>query len=194
MNFALFLNTTLTWLTVLAQAISIIIILAVIFSPKKDVVPTGCLQVKCVKIVGLVKKYALHIVFVVSFIAMVGSLSYSDILGYTPCLMCWYQRIAMYPVVLISFVALVIKDKRVLMYVLCLSIIGAGFALYHYLLQLGLFPAPCTTSGYSVSCAEKFVLRLGYITIPMMALSAFVLNTIVALITYFSLDLGEAKK
>jgi disulfide bond formation protein DsbB len=186
MNFASFLNTSLAWLTVLSEVISLIIILALIFSPRKNAIPTNWIQKKSLVISNLARKYALHVVFIVSLVAMAGSLSYSDILGYTPCVMCWYQRIAMYPLVLLSGIGLLMKDRKILIYILSLSIIGAGLALYHYLLQLGLFPAPCTTTGYSVSCAEKFVLRLGYITIPMMALSAFILNAIVSWIGYFA--------
>lgn len=188
MDFPIFLNTTLSWLVVLAQLISLKIILAIIFSPKKGTAPAGWVQERSASILRFYKKYAVISVLIVTLVAMAGSLSYSDILGYEPCVMCWYQRILMYPQVILAAVALAVKDRKVLLYTLVLSIIGAGFALYHYLLQLGVVPAPCSSVGYSVSCAKTFVLRLGYITIPMMAFAAFILSAIISWISYFSQD------
>ncbi len=186
MTFTIFLNTTLSWLTVIAQLITLKIILALILSPKKGAAPVGWIQTRSVQLLTFVKKHAVSIVLVVSLVALAGSLSYSDVLGYAPCVMCWYQRILMYPLVLLALVALCIGDRKVLIYTLVLSIVGAGFALYHYFLQVGFLPAPCSSIGYSVSCSQTFVLRLGYITIPMMAFAAFILNAVVSWFAYFS--------
>lgn len=115
----------------------------------------------------------------VALVAMVGSLIYSEIIGYEPCKLCWLQRIFMYSQVILLGMALFKKDYKIISYSIVLSIIGAIIAGYHYLLQLGVASGlPCSAVGYSVSCSQRFVMQYGYITIPMMALSAFVLITL----------------
>lgn len=118
---------------------------------------------------------AIVLAFAVAFVAMAGSLIYSEIIGYEPCKLCWFQRIFMYPQVFILGLALIKKDRVAADYSIMLSVVGAIIAGYHYLLQRGAVPATsCSAVGYSVSCAQKFVMQYGYITIPMMALTAFV--------------------
>lgn len=135
-------------------------------------------------IIKVVKRQALKYGLIVALVAMSGSLYYSEILGYAPCKLCWYQRILMYPMVIVFGVALWRKDRGVSATTLVMSILGAIVAFYHYLLQLGLASeiTPCSTVGYSVSCAEKFTMHFGYITIPMMALTAFLLIAFTAAI------------
>lgn len=118
---------------------------------------------------------ALKGAWVVALIATLGSLFYSEIAHFTPCLLCWYQRIFMYPQVILLGLAILKKDAGIALYSLVLSIIGAFLAGYHYLLQLGITPAPCAAVGYSSACSERFVMTFGYITIPMMAFTAFLL-------------------
>lgn len=124
---------------------------------------------------ALIEKHGILFGFIVALIAMLGSLTYSDVLGYEPCKLCWYQRIFMYPQVFLLGLALFRKERFIIPYALFLAVIGEIIALYHYTVQLGLFPAPCSVSGYSVSCAKVFTLQFGYITIPLMAFTAFVL-------------------
>lgn len=121
------------------------------------------------------RDHGLLVAFVVSLLATAGSLIYSDVIGYQPCKFCWFQRIFMYPQVLLMGIALWKKDQGMKLYGLVMSVIGAAIALFHYTGQLGLTPLPCSAVGISVSCSERFVLELGYITIPMMAFSAFAL-------------------
>lgn len=114
--------------------------------------------------------------FIAALVAMLGSLTYSDIIGYDPCKLCWFQRIFMYPEVFLLGFALIKKETVIIDYLLMLAIPGALIAGYHYLLQLGVAPSlPCAAVGYSVSCSQRFVLQFGYITIPLMAFTAFVL-------------------
>jgi len=112
---------------------------------------------------------------VVALVATMGSLFYSEVAGFTPCKLCWYQRIFMYPLVPMMLMASVNKDKRVADYGFVLSAIGAIIALYHYLIQTGVVEniTECSVVGFSVSCSDNFGTTFGYITIPMMALSAF---------------------
>ncbi|MEK7464217.1 MAG: disulfide oxidoreductase [Patescibacteria group bacterium] len=130
------------------------------------------------------KKYAFIIAFIVALASTLGSLFYSDIAGYEPCKLCWFQRIFMYPQAIILGMALWRKDKNIGIYSLVLSVVGAIIAGYHYLLQLGIAPSlPCSAVGYSVSCSQRFIMEYGYITIPMMSLTAFVLIIIAMMIS-----------
>lgn len=127
--------------------------------------------------------YGLIFAFTVAIVATMGSLFYSELAGYNPCKLCWVQRIFMYPQVMILGFALVKKFKReVVYYSVGLSSIGAVVAAYHYYLQRwGNSDTPCAVVGYSESCAQIFVLTFGYITIPLMAFTAFSLIIIVML-------------
>jgi disulfide bond formation protein DsbB len=114
--------------------------------------------------------------FIVALTATLGSLYYSEIVGYEPCKLCWFQRILMYPQVVIFGMAIWKKDKHISSYALALSGIGALIAGYHYLLQRGIAPATsCSAVGASVDCSQTFVMEFGYITIPVMAFTGFVL-------------------
>jgi disulfide bond formation protein DsbB len=122
-------------------------------------------------------KNALLIAFLIALTSTLGSLFYSEIAFFTPCNLCWYQRILMYPQTVLFAVAFARKDKQVSLYAIILSSLGAGLALYHYFLQLGIINelVPCSAVSAIVSCSNKFVMNFGYITIPMMSFSAFVL-------------------
>ena len=123
---------------------------------------------------GFFGKHALAFSFVVVLVATSGSLFYSEVAGYEPCKLCWFQRIFMYPQALLLGMALWKRDKGIADYSIALSLAGALIAGYHYLLQLGVAPLlPCAAVGYSVSCAQRFVMQFGYITIPLMAFTAF---------------------
>lgn len=122
--------------------------------------------------------------FLVALTATLGSLYYSDIRGFTPCKFCWFQRIFMYPQVILLGIALWKKDFWMRSYSIILSVIGGLIALNHYILQItGVSFIPCSAIGYSISCNKIFVLKLGYITIPIMAITAFAL---IALALVFS--------
>ncbi len=157
-------NLVVSSLTVIAQVLSVALIVA-LFSKRFE---AG-------RFVGFFKQRAILIALIVSTSATMGSLIYSDIIGYAPCTFCWYQRILMYPQVLIMAIALFIKDSSVKVYGAVLSVIGAAVALFHYLGQLGVTELPCSAVGVSVSCARRAVFQFGYITIPLMAFSAFLL-------------------
>lgn len=130
----------------------------------------------------LAQRYIIYVAWVQSIVAMLGSLYYSEIKHYTPCILCWYQRILMYPLVIIIAVGIMRKDKKLYQYVLPMSILGWFIALYHVLLQKGILPeavAPCTLGA---SCTAKYTGYFGFITIPVMSLTAFTVITICMLI------------
>lgn len=131
------------------------------------------------KVLGFFTKKVLLFSFIVALVATSGSLYFSEVAGFAPCILCWYQRILMYPQTVILGVALWRKSKDVWQYSLPLSLIGLSLAAYHYHLQISPNAlAPCATVGFSVSCSERFFTHYGYITIPWMSLSAFLLITI----------------
>lgn len=119
-----------------------------------------------------------YLAWALAWIATLGSLYYSEIKHFTPCVLCWYQRILMYPLVLIIAVGILRKDKDLPYYVLPLSITGWLVAMYHTLLQTRLLPeaiAPCTLGA---SCTTKYVGYFGFITIPLLSLATFTLVTL----------------
>jgi disulfide bond formation protein DsbB len=114
--------------------------------------------------------------FITALIAITGSLIFSEVLKFEPCTLCWYQRIFMYPQVVLLGLALWKKDKNIANYSIALSVIGAIIAAYHYFLQISVISKSfCSIVGYSVSCTDTFAPIFGYITIPMMSFTAFVM-------------------
>ena len=112
--------------------------------------------------------------WIAALIAMVGSLFFSEVMELPPCVLCWYQRIAMYPLVFIIGVGIVLRDARMKYYALPVCLGGLAVSIYHNLLYYGILPdsiAPCTQG---VSCTSVQIEWLGFITIPLMALTAFV--------------------
>lgn len=133
------------------------------------------------RVESLIKKNSLKILFLISLTATLGSLYFSEVRGFTPCKLCWFQRIFMYPQVFLMAVALYKKAKDIYKYILFLSIVGLIIAVYHYNLQVHPNPfAPCGDVGFSVSCSDNFFTYFGYITIPWMSLSAFFINASVS--------------
>lgn len=134
------------------------------------------------------KENLLLISWVVSLLALAGSLFFSNILHFPPCLLCWYARICMYPLVIILGVGILRKDKNVSYYALPLSIIGMVITFYHNLLYYNLIPeslAPCLSG---VSCTTKFVEYFGFVTIPLLAFTGFLIITVCIIIYHRSRD------
>lgn len=125
-------------------------------------------------------KNALFLVFFSSFAGMLGSLTYQFI-GFVPCPFCWYQRILMYPIAILSFTALINRhSKEIWNYVLVLSSIGGLFALWHNIEKLlGKDVLACDAIG--VSCLQNYVKVFGFIDIPVMSLVFFVTIILIAL-------------
>lgn len=126
----------------------------------------------------LLKKYVLYIAFIQAIVATVGSLFSSEILHWAPCTLCWYQRIFMYPLVWIIAVGILRKDKNLPLYALPLSIIGGLIALYQYLLQIGVLPESAAPCQIGVSCLERYTNWFGFITLPFLSLTAFIIISI----------------
>jgi disulfide bond formation protein DsbB len=128
----------------------------------------------------------LYIALAVALTAMLGSLYFSEVRHYLPCNLCWYQRILMYPLVLILAVGLLRQDSNLPYYVLPLTLFGQGIATYHYLLEkTNIFAAP-TACREGIPCTTPWINWGGFITIPFLAMSAFFIITICCLIAMTS--------
>lgn len=110
-----------------------------------------------------------------SVIAMFGSLYFSEIRQFEPCELCWYQRIAMYPFVVILGIASVKKDYKISLYSMVLSAIGGSISLYHYSLQKISFISDLAPTCGRIPCTGQYINWLGFITIPFLALTAFII-------------------
>lgn len=122
-------------------------------------------------------RYALHSALVVAWGAMLGSLFFSEVLHFVPCTLCWYQRIAMYPLAIMLLIAVRRKDFGIHRYALPLSIIGAVIALYHYLLQMTTWITVLTLCTAASPCTALQINLFGFVTIPFMAFVAFSIIT-----------------
>ncbi|MGA4719994.1 disulfide oxidoreductase [Fictibacillus nanhaiensis] len=120
----------------------------------------------------------LLIAWITSIVSLVGSLFFSEVMKFVPCNFCWYQRILMYPLVIVLGVAFYQQDHKVTRYVLPLSILGIIVSGYHYALQKipALKAFEVCTSG--VPCSGQYINWLGFITIPLLAFVGFMIITI----------------
>jgi disulfide bond formation protein DsbB len=126
-----------------------------------------------VKLHAFIHKYILELLFWGVMSAVVGSLIYSQIIGFPPCDLCWWERIFMYPQAIILFVAMRRKDKGVIDYLVPLSIIGAILSLYQSFVQWGFGGSLFACTAVGSACAKVYVLQYSYITIPFMSFTVF---------------------
>jgi disulfide bond formation protein DsbB len=115
-----------------------------------------------------------YLAWVIALISTVGSLFFSEVMGLPPCALCWYQRVAVYPLVLVIGTGIVMRDGRMKYYALPLCLAGLAVAVYHNLLYYGVIPETLTPCSQGASCAERQIEWLGFITIPLMGLAAFI--------------------
>lgn len=109
--------------------------------------------------------------------AMLGSLFFSEVMHFIPCTLCWYQRILMYPLAVLIGIAFYNDDRRIYKYVLPLSIIGMMISGYHYSLQKIPFLQKFEVCTSGVPCSGDYINWLGFITIPLLAFTAFTIIT-----------------
>ena len=122
--------------------------------------------------------YELWAAFLVSAIATGGSLFFSEIAHFVPCELCWFQRICMYPLSIVTLLAALRGDYRVARYLLPLPVVGACVSVYHLLVENGVVEqAKACLASAPGGCATKWIDEFGWITIPTLALTGFVLLT-----------------
>ena len=135
-----------------------------------------------------VERSSLYIALLAAWIAMLGSLYFSEVAHYIPCVLCWYQRILMYPLTLLLAVGLLRRDKNLPLLVLPLSVLGMGVSTYHVLLEKTNWFSSAATCQAGVPCTVLWINWFGFITIPFLALIAFLVITIMSIV---ALQAGE---
>ena len=128
------------------------------------------------KMIVFLQDYGVQLAFGPALAALLGSLYFSEIAGFEPCRLCWFQRILMYPLTIIILVGIFNPDRLLPKYILPLSLIGMSVSTYHIMVENHLFGVESICS-VGVSCAVKYVNFFGFITIPVMAFTAFTLIT-----------------
>jgi disulfide bond formation protein DsbB len=131
---------------------------------------------------------SLYIALLAAWIAMLGSLYFSEVMGFVPCDLCWYQRILMYPLTIILAAGLLLRDRHLPKIVLPLSSLGVLIALYHYLLEKTDWFDAIQVCRNGVACTTLWINWLGFITIPFLSLTAF---TIITLMCIVAISAGE---
>ena len=114
-----------------------------------------------------------QIAAVVAVAATVGSLYFSERAGFVPCKLCWYQRIAMYPMAIILPLAALRRDRQIMQYAAALAGVGLAISVYH--IQVQWFPERSNSCSFDDPCTAKWVEAFGVFTIPQMAAMAFAL-------------------
>lgn len=116
-------------------------------------------------------------------ISTLGSLFFSEVMELVPCVLCWYQRIFMFPLVIILLVGLLPFDKDVVRYALPIAVIGLLFTLYHCLLFFGFIPENLQPCSQGVSCADDSMVLFGFLPIPLLSLASYIIMITLLLIT-----------
>ncbi|MEN8233121.1 MAG: disulfide bond formation protein B [Thermodesulfobacteriota bacterium] len=115
----------------------------------------------------------LFLCWLVASVSALGSLFFSYVMGFAPCVLCWYQRIFLFPLVIILAAGLFPFDKNVVKYSLPLAIAGWLTAIYHNLLYGGIIPESIQPCSQGVSCTEEYIDIFGFLSIPMLSLLSF---------------------
>lgn len=131
---------------------------------------------------NFIAKYSAYFAWITVLISLSVSLYFSEIRLFAPCALCWIQRIAMYPLIVIIGVGIILKDKSLHLYVLPLSIFGIFVATYHNLLNYGVIPEKFAPCQIGVSCTTKYIEWFGFVTIPLLSFIAFLLVTLFMII------------
>ena len=111
--------------------------------------------------------------WILALLSLAGSLFFSEVMELPPCVLCWYQRIAMYPLVLIIGIGIALSEVNWKLYALPLALIGLFLAVYHNLIYYGVIPESLTPCTQGASCSERQIELFGFITIPLMGLVSF---------------------
>lgn len=137
-------------------------------------------------------RYSLYVALLAAWIAMLGSLYFSEVMGFVPCDLCWYQRILMYSLTLVLASGLLLRDKHLPRIVLPLSSLGLVIALYHYLLEKTDWFDAIQVCRNGASCTTLWINWFGFVTIPFLSLVAFTVITVMSVIALMAGEPAEA--
>src|SRR3989344_3185671 len=169
-----YLNMFLGICAIILQILSVSALFVLFLRPKEN------------KFLGFIDKHYLTLGFILSLFASLFSLVYSEIIGFLPCVLCWYQRIFLFPLVFIFGSAIWHRDRKIVKYTLPLLCIGFLISVYqNFFYYFGNGSSiPCDASG--VSCYQRLISEFGgYISIPMLALTSFLALITVLLVAHF---------
>jgi len=111
--------------------------------------------------------------WLIATVSTLGALFLGEVMGYTPCILCWYQRLAMFPLVMVLAAGLFPFDPRVVRYALPLALAGLGLALFHLALTAGWIPESLKPCQQGVPCSNIPVVWFGFVTIPLLSVLSF---------------------
>jgi len=123
--------------------------------------------------------------WLIATVSTLGALFFGEVMQLPPCVLCWYQRICMFPLVLILPVGLFPLERKVVRYALPLAGIGWLFAVFHVLLIAGVIPESIEPCTQGVPCSEKVIEWFGFVTIPLLAVVAFSAIIAVLVLAHF---------
>lgn len=139
----------------------------------------------CRRAIEAIVPYAMRLMLVIAVASVLGSMYYSHIAGFEPCSLCWWQRVFLFPQVVLIGMALVRRERNIVPYLFALSLIGIAIAGYNQYLQFGGDPLiPCAPGEAADACSKRYIFELGYMTIPMMSLASF---SALAVLSYASM-------
>lgn len=157
-------NLFFAFLSLIAGAGALFIAVGVVVSRRS---PHGAIAAA----INDLRPLALWLAFVVAAVCTGGSLYYSEVAHYTPCILCWYQRAAMYPLAPLLGVAAILGWFKVKLIAIPVAVVGACISIYHY--QLELFPEQSTVCSVDVPCTERWFEVFGFVSLAFMALTGF---------------------
>ncbi len=165
-------DTTALFFAILTVIVDLFVLGALLGAAVVRFAPTSDLAERVLSTRDLLAPDALWAATVIALVTMLGSLYLSEIADYPPCKLCWYQRIAMYPLTVILAIAAATRDRAIARYVVPITAIGGAISIYHY--QLERLPEQQSLScALDVPCTTVWIWKFHYISIPAMALSAF---------------------
>ena len=123
--------------------------------------------------------------WLVAALATLGALFMSEIMGFAPCVLCWYQRIFMFPLVFVLALGLFPFDPKVVRYALPLAVAGLLVAVFHLLLTAGYLPESMTPCRQGIPCSTVQIEWFGFVTIPLLSALAFLAINALLVATYF---------
>ena len=122
--------------------------------------------------------------WLVACVSTLGALFLSEVMGIAPCVLCWYQRICMFPLVLILAAGLLPYDRRVVRYALPLALAGWLIALFHLLLAAGTIPESARPCTQGVPCTGEQIAWFGFVTVPLLSLLSFSIVNALLILTH----------
>lgn len=175
------LPTANLFFAMLAVATNVFVVGALLAWVAARMSPAAAVRVRELR--GQLASSALALAALIAWVATLGSLYYSEVVGFEPCRYCWFQRIAMYPLAPLLTVAVIVRDRRVWRYAAPLAAVGAGIAAWHYTVQR--FPQLLSSEcSLTAPCTATLVWQFGFISIPYMALSGFLaIGVLIAIVS-----------